>query len=72
MNSNDKTDQLKKMQNQLTWLLAQVEKCELGRPELATENGVYAAHKCSEMAAEYRQRANNLMALIATTEDAEA
>jgi hypothetical protein len=72
MNSNDKTDQLKKMRKQLTWLLAQVEEYESGRPEIATENGIYAAHKCSEMAAEYRRRADNLTALIAASEDAKA
>ena len=54
---------------QLAWLLAQVAEYESGRPEAATENFIYAAHKCHEMAAKYRVQAQNLQSLIAATEN---
>jgi hypothetical protein len=68
----NQADDLKKMRQQLTWLLSQVDEYESGRPEMGIENGISAARKCAEMAAGFRQRADNLVAIIAATEEADA
>jgi hypothetical protein len=65
---NDTHSNLKKMRQQLAWLLSQAEEYASGRPEKDIENGIFAAHKCVETAAKYRQRADNLVAIIAATE----
>ncbi len=72
MGAKDQPDNLKKMRQQLAWLLSQATEYESGRPAMAIENGIFAARKCAEMAAQYRRRADNLAALIAATEKADA
>jgi hypothetical protein len=69
--ASDGAEQLKKMRQQLAWLLTQVEEYESGRPEMSIENGISAAHKCAEIAAGYRQRASSLAIIIAATEQAD-
>ena len=56
------------LRRQLHLAQLQVAEYESGRPERRIENGIYAAHKCAEMAAKYRQRVNNLGELIAAYE----
>jgi hypothetical protein len=59
-----------KMRERLAWLLAQADEYDSGRPETDMENGIFAARKCAEMAAECRRHASNLAVLIIATEEA--
>jgi hypothetical protein len=66
---NDSPSHLKKMRQQLEWFLALAEEYESGRSEADIENGIFAARKYAEIAADFRQRARNLEILIAATEE---
>jgi transcriptional regulator of heat shock response len=68
MGAQNQADTLNTMRKQLAWLLSQVEEYESGRAEIGIENGIFAAHKCAEIASQYRQRADNLAIIIAATE----
>jgi hypothetical protein len=69
MSDNLKDEKLVVMRKQLAWLLAQAAEYDSGRPEAATENFIYAAQKCAEVAAMYRRQAETLQYLIAATEE---
>jgi hypothetical protein len=69
MTPQEKSEFLNGLRQQRFWLEAQADDYESGRLGGAMENGIYAAHKCAEMAATYRKRADNLTILISAYEE---
>lgn len=63
---------VKNLRVQMPWLQCEVAEYESRRPEMGIENGICAARKCAEMASPYRQRTDNLAAIMAATEEADA
>jgi hypothetical protein len=69
MTQEERAEFVKDLRQQLYWLTVQVSDYESGRPGDVMENGIYAAHKCAEMATKYRQRADDLTILISAYEE---
>ena len=69
MTKEERVELLKGFRKQYSWLMAQAAEYESGRPGSAIENGIYAAHKCAEMATKLRRQADNLAIMIAAYEN---
>jgi hypothetical protein len=68
MTEEERIELLKGFRKQFSWLLAQAADYESGRPGNEIENGIYAAHKCAEMAMKFRRQADNLAVMISAYE----
>jgi hypothetical protein len=64
--------ELARLRQRRAWYLSQAEEYDSGRPEAATENGIVAAMRCAEMAANYRRMADDLSVFIAAYGEADA
>jgi hypothetical protein len=64
MGSKEQSDELKRICQRREWYLSQAEEYDSGRPEAKTENGIVAALRCAEIAANYRRMAGDLSVFI--------
>jgi hypothetical protein len=72
MGSKERSDELKRICLRRDWYLSQAEEYESGRPEAGTENGIVAAMRCAEVAANYRRMADDLSVFIDAYKEADA
>ena len=72
MGSKAQSDELKRMCQRRAWYLSQAEEYDSGRPEAGTENGIVAALRCAEIAANYRRMADDLSVFIDAYKEVDA
>lgn len=64
MDPAQRAKELARLRYRRAWYLSQAEEYDSGRPEAGTENGIVAAMRCAEMAANYRRMADDLSVFI--------
>jgi hypothetical protein len=72
MDPTRRSQELARLRQRRTWYLSQAEEYDSGRPEAGTENGVVAALRCAERAANYRRMADDLSVFIDAYKEVDA
>jgi hypothetical protein len=61
-----------RLRQRRAWYLSLADEYDSGRPEARTENGIVAAVRCADMAANYRRMADDLSVFIDAYKEADA